>query len=93
MVSGPLSSLVPLNPLCAYETSWWLSGKNLPAVQETQVRSLGWGDTPGEEHGNPLQYCCLENPMDRGVWDSKRLDAKQLSTCAYEVGTILGFRF
>ena len=22
----------------------------------------------GEGHGNPLQYCCLENPMDRGVW-------------------------
>ena len=23
---------------------------------------------PGGEHGNPLQYFCLENPMDRGVW-------------------------
>ena len=23
---------------------------------------------PGEESGNPLQYCCLENPMDRGAW-------------------------
>ena len=24
--------------------------------------------SPGKGHGNPLQYCCLENPMDRGAW-------------------------
>ena len=35
------------------------------AVQETQVLSLGWKD-PLEEC-NPLQYSCLENPMDRGA--------------------------
>ena len=29
---------------------------------------LGWGRFPGEGKGNPLQYSCLENPMDRGVW-------------------------
>ena len=28
----------------------------------------GWGRTPGEGGGNPLQYSCLENPMDRGTW-------------------------
>ena len=28
----------------------------------------GSGRSPGEEHGNPLQYSCLENPMDRGAW-------------------------
>ena len=28
----------------------------------------GSGRTPGEGHGNPLQYACLENPMDRGAW-------------------------
>ena len=28
----------------------------------------GWGRCPGEGNGNPLQYSCLENPMDRGVW-------------------------
>ena len=27
----------------------------------------GWGRSPGEGHGNPLQYSCLENPMDRGA--------------------------
>ena len=26
------------------------------------------GKSPGREHGNPLQYSCLENPMDRGAW-------------------------
>ena len=28
----------------------------------------GLGSSPGEGNGNPLQYACLENPMDRGAW-------------------------
>ena len=28
----------------------------------------GSGRSPGEANGNPLQYSCLENPMDRGAW-------------------------
>ena len=28
----------------------------------------GLGRSPGEGNGNPLQYFCLENPMDRGAW-------------------------
>ena len=28
----------------------------------------GLGRSPGEVNGNPLQYSCLENPMDRGAW-------------------------
>ena len=42
--------------------------KNLPAIQETWVQSLGWEDPLEEGTGNPLQYSCLENPMDRGAW-------------------------
>ena len=42
--------------------------KNLPVMQETQVQSLVWEDSPGEGHGNPLQYSCLENSMDRGAY-------------------------
>ena len=42
--------------------------KNLSAVQETWVQSLGWEDSPGGGHGNPLQYSCLENSLDRGAW-------------------------
>ena len=30
----------------------------------------GLGRFPGGGHGNPLQYSCLENPMDRGAWQS-----------------------
>ena len=37
--------------------------KNLPAMWETWVQSLGWEDFPGGGHGNPLQYSCLENPL------------------------------
>ena len=28
----------------------------------------GWKGSPGGGNGNPLQYSCLENPMDRGAW-------------------------
>ena len=42
--------------------------KNLPVMQETQVRSLSWEDSPGKRMGNPLQLTCLENSMDRGAW-------------------------
>ena len=28
----------------------------------------GLGRSPGEGHGNPLQYSCLENPVDQGAW-------------------------
>ena len=42
--------------------------KRLPGMQETQVRSLGREDPLGKENGNPLQYSCLENPMEGGAW-------------------------
>ena len=42
--------------------------KNLSAIQEMQVQSLGQEDSPGEGNGNPLQYSCLGNPMDREAW-------------------------
>ena len=29
---------------------------------------LGLGRSPGKRNGNPLQYSCLENPIDRGAW-------------------------
>ena len=30
----------------------------------------GTGRSPGEENGNPLQYSCLGNPIDRGAWQA-----------------------
>ena len=45
--------------------------KNLPA-KARGIRDTGSiprsGRYPGGEYGNPLQYSCLENPMDRGAW-------------------------
>ena len=44
--------------------------KNTPTMQEIQDLGLipGSGRSPGEGNGNPLQYFCLGNPMDRGAW-------------------------
>ena len=42
--------------------------KNLPAMQETWVQSLSQEDSPREGNGNPLQYSCLENSLQRGAW-------------------------
>jgi len=45
--------------------------KNLPA-NAGDIRDAGSipgsGRSPGGGHGNPVQYSCLENPVDRGVW-------------------------
>ena len=40
-----------------------------PACNEGDLGSIpGSGRSPGEGNGNPLQYSCLENPMDGGAW-------------------------
>ena len=45
--------------------------KNLPA-SAGDISDMGLipesGRSPGGRHGSPLQYSCLENPMDRGAW-------------------------
>ena len=45
--------------------------KNLPSNAGDASSIPGSGRSPGEANGNPLQYSCLENPMDRGAspWD------------------------
>ena len=42
--------------------------KNPPANAGDVGSVLGSGRSPGEGKGNPLQYACLGNPMDRGAW-------------------------
>ena len=42
--------------------------KNLLANSGDMGSIPGSGRSPGEGHGDPLQYSCLENPMDRGAW-------------------------
>ena len=44
--------------------------KNPPAMQETPGLIPGLGRCPGGEIGYPLQYSCLENPMDREAWQA-----------------------
>ena len=45
--------------------------KNLPANAGDPSLIPGWGRSPGGGNGNPLQYSCLENPMDRGTWRAR----------------------
>ena len=62
-----------------------------------------WGhkeSSPGEENGNPFQYSCLENPMDRGTSCSKvhrfaksRTQLKQISKAELELGLEPGSAF
>ena len=66
----------------------WLSGKE--STCQCRRRGLTPGSIqerpPGEGNGNPLQYSCLENPMDRGAWQatihgvSKELDTTKQNT-------------
>ena len=50
---------------------WWFSGKESACnAGDTEDAGLipGWGKSPGGGNGNPLQYTCLENLMDREAW-------------------------
>ena len=42
--------------------------KNSPASARVLGLIPGWVRSPGEGNGNPLQYSCLGNPMDREAW-------------------------
>ena len=67
--------------------------KNLPA-NAGDTRDMGLipvlGRSPGEGNGNPLQYSCLDNPMDKGAWQAtvhrvtkNWIQLKQLSMHTY----------
>ena len=78
------------------------SGKELPA-NAGDKRDMGTipglGRSPGGGHGNPLQYSCLENPMDRGAWRAtvhgvkksqtrlKQFRTKACNLCEIRVGS------
>ena len=57
--------------------------KNLPA-SAGDIRDVGSipgaGRSPGVGNGNPLQYSCLENPMDRGAWRATARGVTQSQT-------------
>ena len=82
--------------------------KNLPAKARDSggvTSLLELGRSPGRGHGNPLQYSCLENPMDRGAWRAavhkvtqswtwlKRLSTQHSETLIHYISTIIGDSF
>ena len=81
--AGSISLVLPRNPrtiMYLYPELWRLVTqmvRNLSAMLETWVWSLGRED-PGEGNGNPLQYSCLENSMDRGAWWAPPWDHNEL---------------
>ena len=86
--------------MCALDrASQVLVGKNPPA-SAGDTRDMGsvpgLGRSPGGGHGNPLQYSCLENPMDRGAWQAtvhrvgqSQTRLKQLSTHAHDLDILI----
>ena len=68
-------------------------GKESACNTEDPGSVPGLGRSPGGGHGNPLQYSCLENPIDRGSWwatvhrvAKSQTQLKQLSTHAQTYG-------
>ena len=63
---GSKNHLVWFTPPTGASQVWVVEN---PPANAGEVGSIpGSGRSPGGGHGNPLQYSCLENPMDRGVW-------------------------
>ena len=55
--------------------------KDSPANAGNADLTAGSGRSPGEGNDNPLQYSCLENPMDGGAWwATVHVDTKELDT-------------
>ena len=53
------------------ELPWWLGNGKESFCNAGDLGSIpGLGRCPGEGNGYPLQYSCLENPMDRGAWQA-----------------------
>ena len=61
--------------------------KTPPALQKMQVQFLVWENPQERGNGNPLQYSCLENPVDRGAWwaavDGSQMSPTRLSANAH----------
>ena len=51
-------------------TPRWHSGKEFACSAGDTGSIPGLGRSPGEGNGTPLQYSCLENPMDGGAWQA-----------------------
>ena len=56
--------------MCILGLPWELSGKESACCAGDEGLIPGSGGSPQVENGNPLQYSCLGNPMDRGAWQT-----------------------
>ena len=69
---GVIGVRLPASPLWrtgpAYVSSGGSEGIESACSAEDLGSTPGSGRSLGEENGNPLQYSCLDNPMDRGAW-------------------------
>ena len=65
-------------------------------MQETQAQSLGQEDPLEKEMGNPLQYSCLEDPMDRRAWQAAyhgvAKSRTRLSDFTFSCGLVVGMQ-
>ena len=52
------------------QAQWWRISLPMQEIQEMADLIPGLGRISGGENVNPLQYSCLENPMDRGAWQA-----------------------
>ena len=64
--------LILLNVYCVVDTLWGFPGGSEVKASACNVGDLGSipgsGRSSGEGNGDPLQYSCVENPMDGGTW-------------------------
>ena len=71
---------------------WWLSVKkpscNAGATGDANSISGLLGRSPGEGLGNPLQYSCLENPMDGGAWRAAVHEVTKSRTGLSDLSTV-----
>ena len=86
--TGLGSSSYSVTSFCLFTLFMGFSRKDFPAVSDGKASAYsvgnlgslpGLGRSPGEENGNPLQYSCLENPLDKGLasyspWGHKESD-------------------
>ena len=90
----PLIILVSIHaePVCAFiYFSVFPGGSDgkEPACNALDPGSIpGKGRSPGEGNGNPLQYSCLENPMDRGAWRTAVCGVTKSQTVQRTLGTL-----